>query len=137
MWQAAPLINAASSRAGLCTTAFVIWLLPQSRQAWTPKNSARPPGQNWLKSPAKMKTTLCWLLQERKRHPSNKFGLASSMKQVPRISIGLMVRFRPTRTGLQENPMENPRSHAAACGQDKHLLSVSEHQDPGMTRLVQ
>ena len=137
MWQAAPLINAESSRAGLCTTAFVIWLLPQSRQKPTPRTSARPPGQNWLKSPANMKTTLCWLLQERKRHPSNRFGLASSMNQVPRITIGLMARFRPTRTGLQMNPMENPRSHAATCGRDKHLLSVSEHQDPGMTRLVQ
>ena len=134
-WQASPLIN--GIKVGFRSTAFAIWFLPQSRQEATPKNSARPRVQNWWKLPANLKMTLFWLLQERKHPPSNKFGLASSLNQVPRISIGLMARFRSTRTGLQVNPVEKPVSHAVTCGRAKHLLVVSEHQGLGMTCVVQ
>ena len=122
---------------GFCTTAFVTWFLPMSRQEDTPKDTARKGMQNWWKLPAKMKTTSFWLSQERKRHPSNMFGLASSINHASNVSFGLMARLRSTRTGLHLNPLEMPASHAARCIQDVHLFAITLHQDIGMTCLVQ
>ena len=101
---------------GRSSKAFVTSWAAKLRLGIRPNRTAKCGEENWWRSIALMKTSLCgsWFTAVRQRW--NKFGSDSSGIEGSTISFGLTTQFQSTSSGLRLNRMESPGSHAATCG---------------------